>query len=414
MKVTVWIIICICFPSFGFSQVLVGLDRVFQEETFTNWIKDKKITLITHSAAINSQGQNALVVFSEGKKDCLLNILCTLEHGFYGATPAETPEYNPSIDRIRTVSLYGISEVPQHAVEGSDILVYDVQDVGVRSYTFVTSLLHIVKASEKYNIPLIILDRPNPMGGNVIDGPLPKTNSGYIPEIPYCYGMTPGELALFYQAKYAPQAQVKVVPMKGWKRSMTFEETGLVWIPTSPQMPNAQTTFFYATTGVIGALSIASIGIGYTLPFRVIGAPWMNGKLVAEELNKARLPGVTFYPFCYEPFFGKYKMELCSGVFIVLNNPKAFFPMETQCTILGIIKTLYPKETAEAFKTLNNIPMRRSSICRSLGGQEFLHICQHEKFITWPLRKLCMDSRDTFQNLRRAYLLPEYSDEINN
>ncbi|QVE49502.1 DUF1343 domain-containing protein [Chlamydia crocodili] len=403
------ILLCL-FPYLGFSQVSVGLDRIFNDESYISWIRGKKVTLVSHNAAINNEGKDALSVFQEHKDLCSLNILCTLEHGYYGTAPAETPGAAPGVQGVRTVSLYGIKDIPECAVQGSDVLIYDVQDIGVRSYTFVSSLLHLVCAAQKYKKTLIILDRPNPMGGRIIDGPMPTSPSDYAPEIPYCYGMTPGELALFYKAKYAPYAQVSVVPMQGWKRSMTFSQTGLNWIPTSPQIPDAQTTFFYAATGIIGALSISSIGIGYTLPFRVIGAPWMDGNLVAKKLNEARLPGVRFYPFCYEPFFGKYKMEFCSGVLLMLENSEEFLPMETQCTILGTLKTLYPKQVENAFKALEKIPLRRTSIHRCLGEEKFLYICQNERYIVWPLKKLCIEGRTKFENIRKPFLIADYGD----
>ncbi|WP_348663417.1 DUF1343 domain-containing protein [Chlamydia vaughanii] len=408
--VRLFLIFLSLFPSLGFSQVYVGLDRLFQDE-YLSWIQGKKITLVSHNSAINSQGKDALSVFQEHKNLCSVNVLCTLEHGYYGTSPAETPGLTPGAHDLRTMSLYGLQDIPESAVHGSDIVVYDVQDIGVRSYTFISSLLQLVRASEKYKKTLIILDRPNPMGGNIIDGPMPANHPNSIPEIPYCYGMTPGELALLYKAKYAPNAQVRVVPMKGWKRSMTFAQTGLSWIPTSPQIPDAQTTFFYAATGIIGALSITSIGVGYTLPFRLIGAPWMDGKLVAKKLNEARLPGVSFYPFCYEPFFGKYKMECCSGVLLILEKPEIFLPMETQSVILGTLKTFYPKHVETAFKTLDKIPLRHNSICRFLGEERFIQICRSERYIIWPLRQLCIDGREKFQDIRKPFLISDYSDE---
>ncbi|EGK69680.1 exo-beta-N-acetylmuramidase NamZ domain-containing protein [Chlamydia abortus] len=404
------ILLCL-FPYLGFSQVSVGLDRIFNDEPYLSWIRGKNITLISHHAAVNQEGKDALSAFLEHRDLCSLNVLCTLEHGYYGTAPAETPGTAPRVPGLHIVSLYGVKEVPEHAVQGSDVLIYDVQDIGVRSYTFVTSLLHLVRAAQKYKKNLIILDRPNPMGGKIVDGPMPLSQSEYAPEIPYCYGMTPGELALFYKAKYAPYAEVSVVPMQGWKRSMTFSQTGLNWIPTSPQIPDPQTAFFYAATGIIGALSISSIGIGYTLPFRLIGAPWMDGHLVAKKLNEARLPGVIFYPFCYEPFFGKYKMELCSGVLLVLDKPGEFLPMETQSTILGTLKTLYPKHVENAFNALEKIPLRKNSIYRCLGEETFLHICQKERYIIWPLKRLCNEGRTKFQSIRKPFLIADYGEE---
>ncbi|AQT77730.1 DUF1343 domain-containing protein [Chlamydia gallinacea] len=412
MKITrVCLLFTLIFPSWGFSQVLVGLDRVFEEEVYLSWLQGKTITLVSHHAAINREGKDALTIFQENKDRCSLCVLGTLEHGYYGASPAGSPGVVPEDPGLRTVSLYGLKEIPEDVVHDSDVLVYDVQDIGVRSYTFILTLLQLVCTAEKYKKTLIILDRPNPMGGKVIDGPMPLSYSVGNPEIPYCYGMTPGELALFYKAKYASHADVRVVPMQGWKRSMTFAQTGLRWIPTSPQIPDAETTFFYATTGVIGALSITSIGIGYTLPFRLIGAPWMDGKLVAQKLNEAQLPGISFYPFCYEPFFGKYKMECCSGVLLLLENPEQFLPMETQCTILSILKALYPEQVRMALKAVKKLPQRYEAISRYLGEEKFMQICCNDQYVLWPLKQLCLEGRQKFRIVRKPFLLPEYGEE---
>ncbi|WP_100934375.1 DUF1343 domain-containing protein [Candidatus Chlamydia corallus] len=397
------------FPYIGCAQVFVGLDRIFSEEQYTRYIRGKKIALISHSAAINSKGQDALSVFYSHKYDCVVEILCTLEHGYYGAIPAETSRSQPSIyPNLRSLSLHGLKEIPKEVGQDCDVFIYDVQDIGVRSYSFVTVLMQVVKASENHGKQLIILDRPNPMGGMIVDGPIPNLPSSDSPAIPYCYGMTPGELALFFKKTYAPKANVVVIPMKGWNRSMTFDETGLIWIPTSPQMPDPQSPFFYAATGILGALSVASIGVGYTLPFKVLGAPWMDGKKMAEELNRMQLPGVLFLPFFYEPFFGKYKMEMCSGVLLVLEDPKIFYPVETLCTIWGVLKALYPEQIEQTLKSIDRIPARRSSICNLFGGEDFLNISHKERYVVWPLRRLCKESRESFHQLRSSCLLPEY------
>ncbi|WP_201456459.1 DUF1343 domain-containing protein [Chlamydia sp. 17-3921] len=397
------------YPYLSFSRVLVGLDRLFTEACFSQQIRGRKVVLISHRAAINAEGKDAFSIFHANNHHCFLQRLCTLEHGYYGA-PAESFNSHLKPKGVPTVSLYGLHEIPLEVVQDCDVLVYDVQDIGVRSYSFISVLLLLVQASEKYHKQLIVLDRPNPMGGKVIDGPMPKSQPDNIPKIPYCYGMTPGELALFFKRMYAPQAEVLVVPMKGWKRSMSFDQTGLVWIPPSPNIPEAQSSFFYAATGIIGSLSITNIGVGYTLPFKVIGAPWMDGEFIAKELNKQNLPGISFLPFCYEPFFGKYKMEMCSGVLLILQDHLKFLPVETLCTILGMIKTHYPKQMAESLSVINKIPARRASLCRILGDEQFLHICQNEPFIIWPLRKLCLEARESFQISRAAFLLPDYAD----
>jgi Uncharacterized protein conserved in bacteria len=403
------VMVALLFPSMGHALVQVGLERIFQEEKYLEKIRGKRIALISHSAAINQQGEHSLCVFDQHKGICKLSALCTLEHGYFGASIAETPGYDPVLAGIHVVSLFSSKEIPSEVIEACDVFVYDVQDIGVRSYSFISALLQVVKASASSNKELIVLDRPNPMGGDMVDGPLPDKEA--LPAIPYCYGMTPGELALLYRAWYAPNATVTVVPMQGWTRSMTFADTGRIWVPTSPQVPDAQSAYFYAATGVIGALSITNIGIGYTLPFKVLGAPWIDGHKVAQELNKAKLPGVKFLPFMYEPFFGKFKMEICSGVLLVLQDPKTFLPMETQSVILGVLKMLYPKEVEQAFLLLDRLAPRRKAIQTLLGRSEFLNVCLQKQYVTWPLRTMCVEGRKQFKEARKPFLLAEYTQQ---
>lgn len=410
MVKNIWFMKLLCcilfyiFPTACFAQVYVGLDRVFQEEEFSAWLQGKKIALISHSAAIDLQGKNSLQVFLEHRHVCTIRALCTLEHGFYGAAPAETLNIDPDVQGVQSISLYRAKHLPEFIVQECDALVYDIQDIGVRSYTFVSALLFLVKAAEEHRMPLIILDRPNPLGGELVDGPLP-VGERYAPEIPYCYGLTPGELAKFFQSKYAPQAQLYIVPMRGWVRSMQFDQTGRVWMPTSPQIPNAETAFFYATTGIIGALSIANIGVGYTLPFKVIGAPWMDGAAMIRELAKAKIQGIRFYPFSYEPFFGKYKLELCSGCLFSISDARVFYPVEMQCVLLGALKHLYPREYAQALQNFAKIPQRRTNLIHCIGSEEFITICEREAYIVWPLRQLCVEGRKKFQAERKPFLI---------
>jgi len=184
-------------------------------------------------------------------------------------------------------------------------LLFDVQDIGTRSYTFISTLFYCMEEAAKASIPFIVLDRPNPMGGIVVDGPLLdeewRSFLGYI-KVPYCHGMTIAELALFFNEEYKVGCKLTVIPMRGWKRTMVFTQTGLPWMPTSPQIPEADTPFFYPATGLIGHCSIVNIGIGYTLPFKLVGAPWVEAEKFADALNQQKLPGVYFSLFITVPF----------------------------------------------------------------------------------------------------------------
>ena len=208
-----------------------------------------------------------------------------------------------------------------------DILIYDIQDIGSRSYTYITTLFYVMEEAAKAQIPLIVLDRPNPINGLLVEGPMLnerwRSFIGYV-NVPYCHGMTVGELALFFNAEYQIGCKLEVIQMQGWKRWMHFEDTGLAWVPTSPHIPEADTPLFYASTGIIGELGIVSIGIGYSLPFKVVGAPWIRAQEFATAMNAQRLPGVHFMPYHFKPFYGLYKEKQCQGVLIRITDPHVF------------------------------------------------------------------------------------------
>ena len=197
-------------------------------------------------------------------------------------------------------------------LKGIDLLIYDIQDIGSRSYTFLSTLLYVMEEAAKQQIKVMVLDRPNPINGIVMDGPMleEKWRSflGYI-NVPYCHGMTIGELAQYFNGEYKIGCDLEVIPMKGWKRTMSFKDTHLPWVPTSPHVPEAETALVYPVTGILGELGIVNIGIGYTLPFKLIGAPWIQAEAFAEQLNQQQFPGVRFLPFYYRPFYGKFEGE---------------------------------------------------------------------------------------------------------
>src|SRR5262249_42005534 len=186
-----------------------------------------------------------------------------------------------------------------------------------------------------------------PMHGLTVDGPLleEKWRSfiGYV-NVPYCHGMTIGELARFFNEEYQVNCKLTVIPMRGWERSMSFSDTGLTWVPPSPNVPEPDTPLYCPSTGLLGELSISNIGIGFSLPFKVVGAPWIKAEEFAEKLNGQKLPGIHFQPFYYKPFWGLYKGIHCQGVLLRITDAKTYRPLAVQYLILGLLKSLYPKE----------------------------------------------------------------------
>jgi uncharacterized protein YbbC (DUF1343 family) len=267
-----------------------------------------------------------------------------------------------------------------------------------------------MEEAAKYNILVIVADRPNPMGGLIVDGlmldPDWRSFLGYI-NVPYCHGMTVGELSLYFNKEYNVDCNLVVIPMKGWKRSMTFIDTDLPWVPTSPQIPEPDTPFYYPTTGLLGELQLVNIGVGYTLPFKLVGAPWIKAEEFAKVLNEKKYPGVQFRPIYYRPFFGSFAQKDCQGVQIVITDKKVFKPVETQYLLLGTLKSVYPEMFDKALKESAN---RKEMFCKANGTEKVYKLLRDEKYVVFPLKKLCQEARQEFIPLRKKYLLADYSD----
>lgn len=396
-----------CFIA-ATPKVSVGADLVMSEE-YAEWLKDKRIGLIANHTAVNSELVSTVDLFkaNASAKGYVLAALFAPEHGFTGsAYNSEAVEESSDPDGIPIYSLHGKTMRPTEDMLGRlDLLVYDIQDIGSRSYSYIATLFYAMEEAAKHGIPVIVLDRPNPINGLTVDGPLLdekwRSTLGYI-NVPYCHGMTVGELALYFNKEYRIGCSLKVVAMKGWRRSMAFQDTGLPWIPTSPYVPEATTAFFYPTTGILGELQLVNIGIGYTLPFKIVGAPWINAKSFAKSLNDQKFPGVHFEPFYYRPFYGRHAHENCQGVLIMVTDPANFRPVCTQYLILGILKSLYPKKFEDA---LPAIKARKETICKVNGTEEAYRLITEEKNIVWKLRNLHAQERDDFLRLRKKYLI---------
>ena len=403
-------IFLLLIPFYLPAAIQVGVDVLF-EGNHTALLKGKRVGVITNQSAINNRLQTTFDMLKEHQKTEGYTLSCVFapEHGFYGSAYAYETIKDQSIGNTPLYGLYGERRRPTpEMLARLDVLIYDVQDIGSRSYTFVSTLFYCMEEAAKAKIPLIVLDRPNPMGGLIIDGPMVeeawRSFLGYI-KIPYCHGMTIGELARYFNEEYKIDCALTVIPMKGWKRGMSFSETGLSWVPTSPQIPEPDTPFFYPATGLIGHCSLANIGVGYTLPFKLVGAPWISAEKLSTALNEQKLPGVFFQAYYYRPFFGKFKLENCQGVRIVITDRNQFLPVTTQFTIMGVIKNLYPKQFQESITRMQGNISSKDVFNKLNGGEGVLNILNQEKFIIWKLRELCNDARASFLPLRAKYLI---------
>lgn len=397
------------FPIFLFADVEVGSDVLFKEGRADKLFLGKKIGLVTNSTAINKNCQLTL----DRLRPYGVKVIFSPEHGFYGDVYADKAVADGKIDQIPLYSLEGERRRPTgEMLKGINVLVYDIQDIGSRSYTYLSTLFYCMEESAKRGIKFVVLDRPNPLGGLIVDGPSVEEKwrsfLGYI-NVPYCHGMTVGELAHLFNEEYNVGADLIVIPMKGWKRSMTFTQTGLPWVPTSPQIPEQDTPFFYSTTGLIGHCSLTSVGIGYTLPFKIVGAPWIDANCFAAKLNEQQLPGVEFRPFYFRPFFGKFKMDLCRGINIIITDASVFLPVTTQYTIMGVLKALYPAKFKEAIEKVINSKSQKEVFNKLNGTEDILEIIYHEKYFIWRMKQRFQKDREAFLPIRAKYLNPNYN-----
>jgi uncharacterized protein YbbC (DUF1343 family) len=393
------------------AEVTVGIEVLLNEKHAL--LKGKRVGLITNHTAQTSRNQTSVDLFKSCSKEkgFTLVALFAPEHGLTGALYASKSfSDEKGSDGIPIYSLHGKTQRPTpEMLKGIDILIFDIQDIGSRSYTYISTLFYAMEEAAKAKIPVIVADRPNPINGMVVDGPMlePEWRSflGYI-NVPYCHGMTVGELAKFFNEEYKIGCTLHVIPMKGWKRTMNFVDTGLPWIPTSPNIPEASTPLYYPMTGILGELRLVSIGIGYTLPFKLIGAPWIDAKKFAAQLNSQKLPGVVFFPFHFKPSYGRFAHEMCQGSLIVVTDPLIYKPVTTQYVIIGVLKSTYPKRFAEA---LQKSTQHKDLFCKVNGTETVFKLLHEKPYIIWELRELHRKEREDFMPIRKKYLLSNYN-----
>lgn len=395
-------------PALLNCKVKLGSDCFFEKQIYLEY-QTKRVGIITNHTGYTASLKTTIDEFLTEEHKIPLKAIFFPEHGLDGSVNAAKEVEGGFITRwnIPAYSLHGTTRRPQkEQLDKLDVLFYDIQDIGLRSYTYIATLFYAMEEAAKSGIEVVVLDRPNPLGGTLIDGyrldPNLRSFIGYI-DVPYCHGMTVGELASYFNEKYQIGCKLRVIPMEGWKRSMHFNETGLAWIPTSPNIPEATTPMFCATTGILGELGIVNIGVKTPQPFKIVTAPWIQSQKLSQSLNQLELAGVHFLPMSHKAEVGLYKGELCHGVQIVILDDKSYKPFETFCAILGILNSLYPKKISELLK---NLPANRKNLfCSVSGTNDILSWLMNEKFITWKMMDRCRKERVSFEGERQKYLL---------
>lgn len=331
------------------SQVITGID-VLKESNF-KILEGKKIGLITNPTGVDLKLKSTIDILYEAKNINLVALFGP-EHGVRGDYAAGdlVETYIDQSTNLPVYSLYGNTRKPTaDMLKGIDVLVYDIQDIGCRSYTYISTMGLAMESAAENNIEFVVLDRPNPLGGSKVEGNL--VEDGYYSfvsqfKIPYVYGLTCGELAKMLNEERMLNSGIKckltVVPMKNWKREMLFKETGLEWVLTSPHVPHEYSPQYYVSTGIMGELGIVSEGVGYTLPFQVFAAEWINANVLANKMNSLNLDGVIFRPITIKPYYGGDVNKELHGVQIHILNSNQVNLMSLQFLFMQINNELYP------------------------------------------------------------------------
>ena len=346
-------------------KVKTGIE-VLRDRGFEG-LAGKRVGLVTNPSGVDSQLRSTIDILFNAPEVNLV-ALYGPEHGVRGDVYAGG-KISDSIDEVTGLpvySLYGTTRKPtQEMLKGIDVMVYDIQDVGVRSYTFISTLGLVMEACAPLGIEVMVLDRPNPLGGNKLEGcyveqPFNSFVSQY--KIPYVYGLTVGELAVLINEEGLNRGQkgdqepvkckLSVVPMEGWKRDMLYEATGLPWVLPSPNIPFKDSPMYYAASGVCGELyGFMNIGVGYTLPFQVFGATWLDPVKLKTELESYGLEGVSFRTIWFKPFSGSQKGELVGGLQFFFTDYEKARITEVQFYVIQAVAELYPDK--KAFEVIN-------------------------------------------------------------
>lgn len=339
MFIAVCLLLILCSVASA-AQVTLGIERI-DEEKYRPLFADKRIGLLTNQTGVDSNLTSSVDLFRQKYN---LADLFVPEHGFYGAVVAGEEFGDNDYDGIKVFSLYGSSKRPsKEMLDAIDVMCVDIQDIGVRHYTYVSTMAYVMEECAKAGKPVVVLDRPNPLGGKVEGAVLKPEHKSFIGlyEIPLRHGMTIGEYAKYINEEYKINCQLDVVPMKGWRRSMDWKATGLPWVYTSPLIPTADTAYWYAVTGICGDTNL-DIGAATAKPFYFVGAPYADEKEVAEALNKLQIKGVKFRPVAYIPRYGKYEGQMVRGVEIYLLDKKKVNLPELDYQLMYTFKNLYP------------------------------------------------------------------------
>ena len=374
----------------------------------------RKVGLVTNPSGVDSQ-LNSTVDILYNAPGVELVALYGPEHGVRGDVYAGD-KVNDAVDAatgLPVYSIYGATRKPTpEMLEGVEVMVYDIQDVGARSYTFISSLGLVMEACAEKGIEVMVLDRPNPLGGNKIEGC--NVEPGFFSfvsqyPIPYIYGLTVGELAVMINEEGMNRGQkgdqepvhckLTVVPMEGWSRDMLYEDTGLPWVLPSPNIPFKDSPIYYVSSGICGELyGFMNIGVGYTLPFQVFGALWIEPEELKAKLESYDIPGVSFRTIWYKPFSGSLKGQLVRGLQFFYTDYEAARLTEVQFMVMQAVAELYPDK--KAFEIISGYGLF-DKVC----GTDFIRTEFSKRYLFDDIKDYWRKDEEDFRYLSQKYYL---------
>ena len=393
-----------------FAQVKPGIE-VLRDNAF-DVLQGKRIGLITNPTGVDSK-LNATPDILATADGVQLVAMFAPEHGIRGdvAAGARVATTTDAATGVKVYSIYGKTKKPtQQMLAGIDALVYDIQDNGCRSYTFISTMGKAMEAAAQANIEFIVLDRPNPLGGLRVEGPITDADCiSFVSQypIPYLYGLTPGELAQYLKGEGliagAENLKLTVVPMEGWTRNMIFNETGLPWILPSPHIPSDDTCLYYPATGIIGELAWISIGVGYTMPFKTFAAPWIDAGKLSQRLNNLNLPGISFRPIHYTPYYGIFKGTPVKGVEVFVNEPDVAQLTLVQFYVMQELHDMYASQSPLTPTTANKNNLKMFD--NVVGTKQIRQILINNNYKVSPILSIWNKDSQQFSEKKQHYHL---------
>ena len=338
--------------SLAQAQVKLGVE-VLRDENFKR-LDGKRVGVVANPASVDDALTSTMDLFRDATNFKLIAFYGP-EHGIFGNEYAgdKVEDRKEEKTGLPVYSLYGKTRRPStQMLKDIDVLVFDLQDIGARSYTYISTMKNCIDVCNEHDIELMILDRPNPIGGDRIEGPMLEKGYesfvGLLP-VPYVHGMTMGELAQLTRDQFFPEfKKLTIVKMEGWKRDMVWTDLNRPWVPSSPHIPTFDACLGYVATGILGELYIYSIGVGYTLPFTIVGSPDTDSLKLSESLPN--LPGVRYRRAFFKPFYSTYQGEMCQGVQVHMDPKKATGLVTINFELASQLdpKTLFDRADAKA------------------------------------------------------------------